>query len=283
VTGGEGAPGANALVDAFADFVGSVASRDVELPWGRARVWDTGAGRPIVLLHGIAGGRRAFFRLVPLLAGGRRVIVPPLRGDDVPAPRATFPEMLDDVARLLEELDLRDATLFGTSFGGALALGYGARRDPRVREIRVQGTFHRFRLRRYDRVAHLISYAVPASLGAAYFARRVRRGPDTRLIAERAPGIDALFPRWCAMTPFPTMRRRTAILQALDLSAEVRGIAVPVAFLHGDRDRVVPRAYFEALRRLRPDAPAALLAGAGHNIALTHPAELAAFAGTDGE
>jgi len=273
-----GASGAHGLVDAFADFVGSVTSREVDLPWGRAQVWDEGQGRPIVLLHGIAGGRRTFFRLVPLLAASRRVIVPPLRGEDIPAPRATFEEMLDDIARLLEALDLKDATLFGTSFGGALALGYGARMDPRIAEIRVQGTFLGFRLRPFDRVAHLLSYAMPASLGAAYVARRVRLGPDTRMIAAGAPGIDGLFPRWCALTPFPTVRRRIAILHALDLADAVRAIRVPLAFLHGEKDRVVPRAYFEALRRLRPDAPSTLLEAAGHNIPLTHPAELATYA-----
>jgi pimeloyl-ACP methyl ester carboxylesterase len=266
------------LVDAFADFIGSVPYREVDLPWGRAQVWDQGAGRPVVLLHGIAGGRRAFFRLVPLLAASRRVIVPPLRGEDMPAPRARFDDLLGDLARLLEALDLKDATLFGTSFGGALALAYGARADPRVAEIRVQGTFHRFRLRPFDRAAHLVSYVLPGAFGAAYLARRIRRGPETRLLREHAAGIDVLFPHWCAMTPFPTVRRRVAILGSLDLAAAVRGIRVPLSFLHGEKDRIVPRACFEALRKLRPDAPATLLAGAGHNLPLTHPLEVTRYA-----
>ncbi len=267
----EGASGAAGLVDAFADFVGAVPCREVELPWGRTQVWDAGAGRPVVLLHGIAGGRRAFFRLLPLLVERRRVIVAPLRGEDLPAPRATFAQMLDDLARLLEALDLEDATLFGTSFGGAVALGYGARGDPRVSAIRVQGTFHRFRLRPFDRAAHLFSRALPSALGAAYLARRVRRGPETRFLEEHAPGIHALFPGWCALTPFATVRRRISLLLDLDLSDAVKSIRVPLSFLHGEEDRVVPRACFEALRRLRPDVPATLLESAPHNLALTHP------------
>jgi len=267
----EGVSGAGSLVDAFADFVGQVPCRDVELPWGRTQVWDAGAGPPVVLLHGIAGGRRPFFRLLPLLAEQRRVIVAPLRGEDLPAPRATFPQLLDDLGRLLEALDLKEATLFGTSFGGAVALGYGARFDPRVSAIRVQGTFHDFRLRPLDRAAHLLSHALPSALGAAYLARRVRLGPELRFLKEHAPGIDALFPGWCAGTPFPTVRRRISLLHDLDLSDEVRSVRVPLSFLHGEKDRVVPRAYFEALRRLRPDVPATLLENAPHNLALTHP------------
>jgi pimeloyl-ACP methyl ester carboxylesterase len=230
-----------------------------------------GAGRPIVLLHGIAAGRRVFFRMAPLLARSRRVIAPLLRGEETAAPRATWADLWGDVAELLRALDLRDVTLFGTSFGGAVALGYGARSDPRVAEIRVQGTFKGFRLRPLDRAVHLLSYAVPASLGAAYFAWRVRHGPETAQLREHARGIEDLFPGWCAATPFPTVRRRIALIHALDLSDAVRGIRVPLAFLHGEKDRVVPRACFDELRRLRPDAPATLLAGAGHNIPICVP------------
>jgi 3-oxoadipate enol-lactonase len=268
------------VTDEFADFVGEVTSREVELPWGRAQVWDVGEGRPIVLLHGIAAGRRVFFRLVPLLAKTRRVIVPPLRGETSAAPEATFPDLLLDLARLLEALDLEDATLFGSSFGGTVALGYGARADPRVTEIKVQGTFAGFRLRRRDRLIHLLSYAVPAGLGAAYFGWRVRRGPEMALLAERAKGIDALFPGWCAATPFPTLRRRIAILHSLDLSDAVRAIRVPLAFLHGEKDRVVPRAFFDHLKKLRPDAPATLLPDAAHNLPLTHPEVLGTWLGS---
>jgi 3-oxoadipate enol-lactonase len=265
------------LVDDFADFVGSVPYREVELPWGRTQVWDAGSGRPIVLLHGLAAGRRTFFRLVPLLARERRVVVPPLRGEDRAEPRATHPQLEDDLAALLQALDLADVTLFGFSFGGTIALAYGARGDPRVAEVRVQGTFPRFRLRARDRATHLVSYAVPAAVGSAYFARRVRRGPETRLLAARAPGIDGLFPRWCALTPFATLRRRIAILGMLDLAGKVRAIRVPLSFAHGEEDRVVPRACFEDLRRLRPDAPATLLPGVGHNASLTHAPELATY------
>jgi len=275
--GGQVHPQPEGLVDGFADFVGSVPCREVDLPWGRTQVWDAGAGPPVVLLHGIAGGRRPFFRLLPLLAEARRVVVPSLRGEDRPAPRATFPQLLDDLGRLLETLDLKDATLFGTSFGGAVALGYGARGDPRVSTIRVQGTFHDFRLRPLDRAAHVLSHAFPSALGAAYLARRVRRGPEMRFLSEHARGIDALFPGWCATTPFATLRRRISLLLDLDLSDAVRSIRVPLSFLHGEKDRVVPRAYFEALRRLRPDVPATLLESGPHNLALTHPAHIARY------
>jgi len=262
------------LVDTYADFIGSVRYRETNLPSGPTPVWDMGAGRPIVLLHGIAAGRRVFCRVTPRLAEGYRVIVPPLRGEVRPAPHVTHDELVDDLGALLDALDLDDVTLLGTSFGGTVALEYAARRDPRVAAVVVQGTFRRFRLRPFDRAAHALSYLFPARLGAAYYRRRVRLGAESRLLAEHAPGLDVLLPDWSGKTPFATLRRRIRIIAALDLAPAVKRIDVPLAFLHGSRDKVVPRALFDELKALRPDARHVLLDGVGHNAALTHPEAL---------
>ncbi|MHC4972374.1 MAG: alpha/beta fold hydrolase [Planctomycetota bacterium] len=259
------------LPDAFADFIGSVRYAEMTLPWGPTQVWDMGEGPPVVLLHGIAAGRRVFFRVTPQLAGRYRVIVPPLRGDVRPAPHATHDELVNDLEALLDALDLENVTLVGTSFGGTVALAYAARRDPRVTAVVVQGTFRRFGLRPFDRAAHALSYLFPARLGAAYYRRRVRLGPENRLLAELSPGLDVLLPDWSGKTPFPTLRRRIKIIAALDLAPALGRIDVPLTFAHGTRDKVVPRTLFEELKALRPDACHLLWEGVGHNAALTHP------------
>ena len=259
------------LVDTFAGFVGSVGYRETTLPWGSAQVWDMGEGRPIVLLHGIAAGRRVFFRVAPKLAERYRVIVPPLRGEIRAAPHATHEDLVDDLGALLDALDLDDVTLLGTSFGGTVALAYAARRDARVAAVVVQGTFRRFRLRPFDRAAQALSYLFPARLGAAYYRRRVRRGPEIRLLAEHAPGLDVLLPDWSGKTPFPTLRRRIRIIATLDLAPAVKRIDAPLTFAHGARDRVVPRVLFDEWNALRPDARHVLWNDVGHNAALTHP------------
>jgi pimeloyl-ACP methyl ester carboxylesterase len=267
------------LVDAFGAFAGSVPLTAVELPSGPSSVWDTGGGgRAMVLLHGIAGGRRPFFRVVPLLAGRRRVLVPLLRGEERPLRRAaSYAEPCDDLAALLDALRLDDVTICGTSFGGAVALAYGCRNDPRVRDIVVQGTFARFRLRRLDRAVLHASRLVPASLGARYFASRVRRGAENRLLAERAPGLERLMPEWSARTPFATLRARTLLIQRADLAPDLARIDVPLTLAHGDKDKVVPRAYLERLCALRPDARHVVLEGVGHLAALTHPERFVAL------
>lgn len=263
--------------DELAGFVADVPYREVALPWGTTQVWDTGAGRPLVMLHGVAGGRRIFFRAVPALAGSRRVIVPLLRGEDRPVRRMEYADLLDDLAALLEGLDLKDATLFGASFGGTIALQYAARRDPRVKDVVVQGTFPRFRLRRFDRVAFALARLAPAELAARYFGHRVRNGPETKVLREHAPGLEVMMAEWSAKTPFRSLAQRTRLIQSMDLRDDLRRIDVPLTLVQGRRDRVVPPAYFVLLCALCPGARVVRFEEAGHLPMLTHPAEFAAL------
>ena len=266
------------LVDEFADFVGNVPYRKTELPWGAAQVWDVGEGSPVVLMHGIAGGRRLFYRLVPLLARTHRVIVPPLRGEDIPSTARTPDVYLDDLAALLDSLELSGATLLGISFGAYLTLGYAARGDPRVTRTIVQGGFSRFRLRVADRATLWASYLLPASAGSAYFKRRVLKGTEGVLLRERAPGLDALVADWMGKTPFATVRARTRMIGD---HAHAGRIEAPLSIAHGRLDPVVPFGSFERLRKLYPDAQATAWDDAGHNVALTHPERLAALLTAD--
>ncbi len=259
------------LVDEFADFVGAVPYREVALPFGAAQIWDLGDGPPVVLLHGIASGRRIFFRAAPLLASSHRVVVPPLRGHDIPDSAMTHENLLDDVAALLEALDLSNVTLVGTSFGGTIALAYAARRDPRVSAVVVQGAFLGFSLRGLDRLVLAMSRAIPARLGARYFAWRVGNGPEVKVVARLAPELVPLMIDWSAKTPFRSLMRRARMIQGMDLTEKVRRIEVPLTIAHGSLDRVVPRRFFRDLCAVRDDARVVWWDDVGHLASLTHP------------
>lgn len=267
-------------VYAFADFVGGVPRRQVALPWGECGVWDLGEGRPVVLLHGIVASRRVFFRLAPLLAAaGRRVIVPVLRGEEFPVSALRYSEMLDDLHALLSALDLTDATLLGVSFGGSVALAYGGRRDPRVRDILVQGTFARFPLGALDRLTLALSGVAPAWLGTRFFVRRIRRGPGIDDIRRLSPELYALHERWCRATPFSTLRARLRLVRDCDLREDLRRTEAALTFVEGGVDALVPPARFRELCEIRPDARALLWPDCGHSVPLTHPRRLAALVG----
>ena len=259
-------------VDEVAAFVGSVPYRETRLPWGAAQVWDMGEGRPVVMLHGIAGGRRLFYRAAPILASSRRVVVPPLRGEGVPDDARTVETYLDDITALLRELDLRDVTLLGVSFGAYLALAFAARGDPRVTAVVAQGGFGVFHLRLFDRIALALSRLGPDAWGSAYFKRRVLKGRELAMLQEHVPGLETLVADWMGKTPFSSLRARTYMIAS---QAVTGAIGIPMTLAHGRFDSVVPFSCFERLCELYPDATQVAWDDAGHNVMLTHPERLA--------
>jgi pimeloyl-ACP methyl ester carboxylesterase len=67
-----------------------------------------------------------------------------------------------------------------------------------------------------------------------------------------------------------------AAVAAADLRSRLFGIATPVGFLWGARDRVMPISALPGLRALTPGAPAEIIAGAGHVPQVERPREFAA-------
>ena len=84
------------------------------------------SGRPLILLHGGYGTGEMFAPILPLLAGGRRVITVDLQGHgrtaDVDRP-LRFQTMGDDIAALIRHLSpSTQADVMGYSLGAGTAL-----------------------------------------------------------------------------------------------------------------------------------------------------------------
>ena len=98
---------------------------DVELTAGTIRYRDTGDGPPIVFVHGLLVDGTLWRKVVPLLEGRYRCIVPdlPLGSHTIPMkPDADLspPGIAALLGEFLEKLDLRDVTLVANDSGGAL-------------------------------------------------------------------------------------------------------------------------------------------------------------------
>ncbi len=267
------------LVDEFADFIGGVGTRTVELPFGRCAVWEVGTGAPLVLLHGIAGGRRLFFRVVPELAKRYRVIVPHLRGEERPDGAAHIDNYLDDIRVLLDRFDggLSGVTMFGASFGGYLALAYAGRNDARVVRVAVQGAFLNYRLTALDRILMAASHLLPAAWGSSYYAWRVLRGRENEILGKHTPALVPLNAAWQRATPFASLRRRAMLISQVDATNAVRRMDADLVVAHGRNDPVVPYGLASRIVALRPDAQMTTWDDGGHMQMLTHPERFASL------
>src|SRR5215831_19902758 len=109
----------------------------VELPYGTVHYSDSGAGSPVVFLHGYLMGAGLWAPVVRLLEGEFRCLVPELPFGAHPAPMRPGADLTTAgigrlVADFLDALDLRDVTLVGNDSGAAVAQVVAARHPGRL-------------------------------------------------------------------------------------------------------------------------------------------------------
>ena len=119
-------------------------ARRVELPSGvTLAVDDRGAdGVPLLLIHGYPLDRTMWSAQIDGLRG-HRVIAPDLRGagaSDSPSAEATLATYADDLAGLLDELDVASVVVCGLSMGGYVTFEFLRRYPDRVRGLILMDT-----------------------------------------------------------------------------------------------------------------------------------------------
>ncbi|HEV7535425.1 MAG TPA: alpha/beta fold hydrolase, partial [Acidimicrobiia bacterium] len=218
-----------------------------------------------------------------LVAAGCRVVLYDQRGhgaSTMGADAPTVEALGDDLAAILDALDVRHAVLAGHSMGGmtlqALAVARPDVIAARVRAMVLAGTAGfgvaagpfsvpvRFVTghRRLDRV-------MAGRLGPALSRGSVGRRPrQAHLVATR----DA----WLSL-PADVRRRFLIALQAMDFRAALAQVAVPTTVVVGTRDLLTPPRLGRALAAAIPGARLVEVPGAGHMLPYEDPDLLAAL------
>lgn len=237
----------------------------------------SGRGSPVVLLHGVGASRVIWRRMTPLLVNGRRVIAPDLPGfGESPAPAGDFDltRTADALAAGLEGYVSEPFDLVGNSLGGAVALLLARRRPELVRRLVLAAP------------AGLAPYPWPAAAVAGRVAgplttvRRVVGGPlAAHAVARRiALGTTVAAPERLTTDAARTMLQASrgsrhigaavAAVMSADLGPELAALTLPVGFIWGERDRLVP---IRALHGLLPAPLIETIPGTAHVPQLERP------------
>jgi pimeloyl-ACP methyl ester carboxylesterase len=163
-------------------------------------------GPAVLLLHGGSSSAATWARLAAALAAaGRRVIAPDLRGHGASSRTAGYPlaGFCDDIAGLLDALDIGTVALVGHSLGGYVAAVIARRQPRRVSRLVLEepGMPARDGTRRHELSGP--RFLLPALAGLA-----LRRGFDRRAVTSvvsqlRVP--DAIWWSGLASITAPTL------------------------------------------------------------------------------
>jgi non-heme chloroperoxidase len=249
---------------------------------------DQGSGQPVVLIHGFPlNGESWGKQQAALLDAGYRVIAYDRRGFGASTKAGTgydYDTFADDLAALLNTLDLHDTVLVGFSMGtGEIARYLSRHGSDRIARVAFLGSLEPFLLItddnpdgagpqeffdgivtdiRRDRYAYLTGffagfYNLDENLGS----RISQEAVDASIQVANQAGNTALA---AAPLTWPT-----------DFRADIPAIDVPALIVHGTADNVLPiDATGRRFKDLLPAATYVEIEGAPHGMLWTHGDEI---------
>ncbi|GAA3394269.1 alpha/beta fold hydrolase [Cryptosporangium minutisporangium] len=249
---------------------------------------DWGAGNPVVLSHGWPLNSDSWEAQMLFLASrGYRVIAHDRRGHGRSDQTWHGNEMdtyADDLAALIEMLDLQGATLIGFSTGGGEVARYvGRHGTARVARVALVAAVPPLMLQTDDNPGGVPS-EVFDDLRAGSLADRSQLYKDladgpffgaNRPGASPSQGMRDAFWRQGLQAGHRGAYECIAAFSATDFRSDLDKFDVPTLVIHGDDDQVVPFAVGGSASAARiKDAELKVYAGAPHGLTDTHKDEL---------
>ena len=228
---------------------------------------DTGIGRPVVLIHGYPFNRSLWTEQLMVLSTRYRVIAPDLRGfgDSDAAPgTATMNLLAQDIAQLMDHLEIPRAAIGGLSMGGYVALAFYKQFPSRVRAFVLGDT---------------------RAQADTEEGKQTRAQQAEKALSEGMAGIaDAMLPK--LLTPETVSKRPEVVKHVRDMmlktkpegaAAALRGMAerddqtellakitAPTLILVGAEDAITPVADSEKMHRAITGSRLVVIENAGH-------------------
>ena len=201
--------------------------------------YDTqGSGRPLILLHGGLMSGEAFGPVLPMLAAHHQVVAVDLQGHgrtaDIDRP-IDVRLMADDIAALIDHLQLATPDLVGYSLGGGVAFQTAVKYPTKIRRM--------------------VMVSANIRPDAIYPEMRAQQGQVNAAAADfmRDTPMYQLYQR-VAPRPEDFPRLLDKIGQSLskdfDFTEEVRGLKVPTLVVAADADMAPPSHYVEVFKLL---------------------------------
>ncbi len=244
-------------------------------------VSEAGDGSPVVLVHGLACGKRMWFHQIRALRNRFRVIAYDQRGHgltDAPAVATDYSAALlaRDLVGVLDALKIERAAIVGFSLGGGPALALAASTPERVSRlvladvgagadepVKTEWMARRWvKLIEQGAVDELVCDMLRSDLLKTYASRDARRRAHMAALIRATP-IDGL-----RFTLSEVLAKRKSLFR---LSGVLKSVRVPTLVIVGQHDYNCTKAA-KLLMQTVPEVSLKIIADSGHMSPLEQPA-----------
>ena len=239
---------------------------------------EHGRGEPLVLVPGFGTGLWIWYRQVPAFAERFRTIIFDPRGvarSEAPDAPFTMRDLGEDLAALLEELQIEKAHVLGASFGGFVAQEFALAHPERTRSLVLCCTS-------YGGSGHVPpapeTLAAIASTKGLNTEERVRENLllafSPRFVERQAEEVERVISlRAENDVPEYAYLRQLQAAVAFDAAARVGRITAPTLVITGDADAIVPHENSLNLAAAIPGSTLRVVEGGSHTFFIERPEE----------
>lgn len=241
--------------------------------------WVEGHGPPVVLFHGLACLSGTWAPVAErVVEAGYQVVSVDLRGhgaSTIGDGELTLAQLADDVASVLESLDVRGAVVVGHSAGGYHVLAASSHPAfARVRGVMTIGTHGEVRsLRERGVLRFSASRLFYALFAVPPLGRALVRGGAFGLAPD--PGVVEQVRLDALSCPRVAKRAHVRATAGTSVLTHARALRVPFVAATGSRDVVATPELIRALAAAAPQGRAVILEGAGHMAIVEAPPHVA--------
>ena len=257
--------------------------RAVTIDARRVHVVDigSGAGAPVVFIHGLGGRWQNWLENIPRIAERRRVIAFDLPGfgrSQLPTAPISIPRYAAVLDRLCELLDLESVVLAGNSMGGAIAVETALRHPARVERL-VLVAAAAISMRDFNPVhaAALMTAITRTPLGTPEGVRgilgrrRARHLAFATLVRHPTRISTDMLCELVGGRGSPGLAGGMDAMINHDLRGPLAAIAAPALIIHGRDDMLVPLADSVWLSRQLPHTQLEVFEDTGHLAMVERP------------
>jgi 3-oxoadipate enol-lactonase len=231
----------------------------------------------VLLLMGLAYPAAMWFRLVPALAEGHRVIRIDNRGagrtGDVPGAPYTVETMAADCLAVLDAADVDTAHVLGLSMGGLIAQEIALTAPERVRSLCLIAT--------HPGIAHAVMNPQAVTMLAQRGQMTPQEAAEASIPYNYAPGTprERIEEDWAVRLPLAATNAGY-LAQAVGSSHwdgydRMVGITAPTLVVHGELDALVPPENGRIIAGRIPGAELAMVPNANHLLMTDRPEHVA--------
>jgi len=271
--------------------------KETTSPMTQALYDDAGSGPAVVLLHGYPFDRSMWREQIDFLsAQGYRVIAPDLRGfgetvaqasvsepsgpghglKSVPLKETdrsvtTMADMAHDVAALMDELEIADATICGLSMGGYVAFEFAHVFPARTRALVLAGTRapadnEQEKQARAEQAEQMLAKGMGEVADAT-----LRKLLAPRTLAENPAVVAQVREMILRADPAGAAAAQRGMAARRNYSEDLPGIKVPVLIIVGRQDPIRPVTDAEVMHRGLSNSHLKIIEDAAHMTNMEQP------------